>query len=65
PFEQALTRLTRDGQDTPEIEALRWAIEEYRVSIFAQSLGTDTPVSAKRLQRLQRKAERGPEAGIE
>ncbi|MEZ5441079.1 MAG: ATP-dependent RNA helicase HrpA [Lysobacterales bacterium] len=65
PFEQALTRLTRDGQDTSEIEALRWAIEEYRVSIFAQSLGTDTPVSAKRLQRLQRKAERGPEAGIE
>ncbi len=29
----------------------RWMVEEYRVSLFAQELGTDEPVSAKRLER--------------
>jgi ATP-dependent helicase HrpA len=27
----------------------RWMLEEYRVSLFAQELGTAVPVSAKRL----------------
>ncbi|NLA74956.1 MAG: DUF3418 domain-containing protein, partial [Deltaproteobacteria bacterium] len=31
------------------LEQLRWMIEEYRVSVFAQELGTAFPVSAKRL----------------
>lgn len=34
-----------------EIDLLRWMIEEYRVSLFAQSLGTRHPVSAKRLDK--------------
>ena len=34
-----------------EIDLLRWMIEEYRVSLFAQSLGTNVPVSAKRLDK--------------
>ena len=29
----------------------RWLLEEYRVSLFDQSLGTKVPVSAKRLRR--------------
>ena len=29
----------------------RWMIEEYRVSLFAQPLGTSMPVSAKRLEK--------------
>ena len=33
-------------------EAFRWLLEEYRVSIFAQELGTAVPVSAKRLETL-------------
>lgn len=33
-------------------EAFRWLLEEYRVSIFAQELGTAVPVSAKRLEAL-------------
>jgi len=33
------------------MNVLRWMIEEYRVSLFAQSLGTQIPVSAKRLDR--------------
>jgi ATP-dependent helicase HrpA len=32
--------------------ALRWALEELRVSLFAQELGTAEPVSPKRLARL-------------
>lgn len=31
-------------------ETFRWLIEEYRVSLFAQELGTAQPVSLKRLQ---------------
>ncbi len=34
-----------------EIDLFRWMIEEYRVSLFAQSLGTHLPVSAKRLNK--------------
>jgi ATP-dependent helicase HrpA len=33
-------------------EAFRWLLEEFRVSIFAQELGTAMPVSAKRLEAL-------------
>jgi len=33
-------------------EAFRWLLEEYRVSIFAQELGTAVPVSPKRLAAL-------------
>ena len=32
-------------------EALRWLVEEFRVSLFAQELGTAEPVSAKKLDR--------------
>lgn len=32
-------------------EALRWLVEEFRVSLFAQELGTAEPVSAVRLRR--------------
>lgn len=32
--------------------ALRWLVEEYRVSLFAQELGTAEPVSAVKLDRL-------------
>jgi ATP-dependent helicase HrpA len=38
-------------RDSPELELLRWMIEEYRVSLFAQQLGTRLPVSAQRLAR--------------
>ena len=34
------------------VERFRWMIEEYRVSIFAQSLKTSEPVSAKRLEQI-------------
>ena len=33
-------------------EAFRWLLEEFRVSVFAQELGTAQPVSAQRLRGL-------------
>ena len=35
------------------IDEFRWLIEEYKISVFAQELGTSTPVSAKRLGKLR------------
>ncbi len=37
------------GRHDPELERYRWMIEEYRVSLFAQRLGTAEPVSRQRL----------------
>ncbi|MFT3787021.1 MAG: DUF3418 domain-containing protein [Tepidisphaeraceae bacterium] len=42
-------------KDQPEPEPLtryRWLLEEYRVSMFAQNLGTSLPISGKRLESL-------------
>jgi len=35
----------------PELALYRWMLEEYRISCFAQRLGTAIPVSARRLER--------------
>jgi ATP-dependent helicase HrpA len=40
----------------PELIEYRWMLEEYRVSLFAQTLKTLKPVSAKRLQKLWQEA---------
>ena len=34
------------------VEEFRWLVEEYKVSLFAQELGTAVPVSPKRLDQL-------------
>jgi ATP-dependent helicase HrpA len=39
------------GAGESDLVELRWLIEEWRVSLFAQELKTDGPVSAKRLAR--------------
>ncbi len=39
------------GRCEPELETYRWMLEEYRVSRFAQELGTSISVSAKKLQK--------------
>jgi ATP-dependent helicase HrpA len=33
-----------------DVEAVRWLLEEFRVSCFAQQVGTPVPVSAKRIR---------------
>jgi ATP-dependent helicase HrpA len=51
PFERALERLRAARPGDPAVDRLRWQIEEFRVSLFAQELGTAEPVSAKRIAK--------------
>ncbi|MFP5441716.1 MAG: ATP-dependent RNA helicase HrpA [Gammaproteobacteria bacterium] len=44
-------RLAAEGRQSAELETYRWMIEEYRVSLYAQTLGTRMPVSAQRLAK--------------
>ena len=60
PFTEAVVALHEErpgGQRPPPldeaIETFRWLVEEFRVSLFAQELGTTEPVSAVRLERLR------------
>lgn len=41
----------KNGVADPELTHFRWMLEEYRVSLFAQQLGTEYPVSDKRLRQ--------------
>jgi len=58
PFLQALSNLARRGVGSaarPALRQLRWMIEEFRLSLYAQELKTLEPVSEKRLaQQLER-----------
>jgi ATP-dependent helicase HrpA len=47
--------LTRRGG--ADVQELRWMIEELRVSLFAQTLGTPRPVSEKRIYKAMDKVE--------
>jgi ATP-dependent helicase HrpA len=48
--ERSESHLKRNVVD-PELTTYRWWLEEYRVSVFAQQLGTSIPVSLKRLDQ--------------
>ena len=50
-------------EDAERAERLRWLVEEYRVSVFAQELGTAEPVSAAKLARVWRGEAEGGERG--
>jgi len=50
-LEARLASERRGGVVPPELAEFRWWIEELRVSLFAQQLGTTFPVSAKRLEK--------------
>ena len=52
PFWRACQRLLAVRPIDAEVESLRWLIEEFRVSLFAQELKTAEPVSAKRVAKL-------------
>jgi ATP-dependent helicase HrpA len=55
-YAEAYRQLCARTDPTPEgrllLEEFRWLLEEFKVSLFAQELGTATPVSAKRLDEL-------------
>lgn len=48
-YQARLTKHQNEGKHDPELTLYRWMLEEYRVSLFAQQLGTKMPVSDKRL----------------
>lgn len=49
---QALCNKIPDYKSMPEpLQAFRWHLEEFRISLFAQALGTAFPVSEQRLKR--------------
>ncbi|BAO44334.1 ATP-dependent RNA helicase HrpA [Thiolapillus brandeum] len=39
------------GVEDPRLEEIRWMLEEFRISLFAQELKTAYPVSAKRIKK--------------
>ena len=48
-YDELFDRLGPEAADRPEVLDIAWMIEELRVSLFAQSLGTPAPVSPKRV----------------
>ena len=53
PLEDAYAELVDaqpEGPLSDEVAEIGWLLEELRVSLFAQSLGTRVPVSAKRVR---------------
>ncbi|MEU6231481.1 ATP-dependent RNA helicase HrpA [Kitasatospora sp. NPDC047058] len=50
-YGELLAAVPAGREPSPEVRAIRWMIEELRVSFFAQSLGTPTPVSEKRITK--------------
>ncbi|HEY2578639.1 MAG TPA: ATP-dependent RNA helicase HrpA, partial [Streptosporangiaceae bacterium] len=49
-YHEFLANLPDPAHLTSAQSAIRWMIEELRVSLFAQTLGTPTPISEKRVQ---------------
>ena len=50
-YAQWLTELPAGAESWPDVRAVRWMIEELRVNLFAQALGTPYPISEKRIYR--------------
>jgi ATP-dependent helicase HrpA len=57
PFSRALQEIidslspAATGEKRIAVEDFFWLLQEYRVSVFAQELGTDVPVSKKKLEK--------------
>ncbi|WP_240775960.1 ATP-dependent RNA helicase HrpA [Nitrincola schmidtii] len=51
-WQKKLADAQQRGEVSEELLAFRWLLEEYRVSLFAQQLGTKQTVSEKRLKQI-------------
>ncbi|WP_343871288.1 ATP-dependent RNA helicase HrpA [Tatumella terrea] len=56
-WEQWRAKLPPKHRDDEDVMAIRWMLEELRVSLFAQQLGTPYPVSEKRIQQAMEQKE--------
>jgi ATP-dependent helicase HrpA len=67
PYVRALASLAKststDGVKNEHRQRLRWLVEEFRVSLFAQELGTAQPVSAVKLDRALEELKQSAAAG--
>ena len=50
-YQGLLDRLPKDRHAPPQVKDLRWQIEEFKVSLFAQQLGTARSVSLQRIRK--------------
>lgn len=50
-YQARLSKHRQEGKRDPQLVLYRWMLEEYRVSLFAQQLGTKLPVSDKRVSK--------------
>jgi ATP-dependent helicase HrpA len=50
-YDEALARVPRGTRPGAELRQVRWMLEELRVSLFAQQLGTAYPISEKRIRK--------------
>jgi ATP-dependent helicase HrpA len=48
-YQQAVADLPAARRSQPDVTEVRWMLEELRVSLFAQTLGTQAPVSENRI----------------
>ena len=48
-YKTVLTKQRKDKPVEQNVLAVKWLIEEFRISLFAQNLGTNQPVSFKRI----------------
>ena len=48
-YQQALAGLPAARRNDADVTDVRWMLEELRVSLFAQTLGTQAPVSENRI----------------
>ena len=48
-YRQAVADLPASRRDDADVADVRWMLEELRVSLFAQTLGTQAPVSENRI----------------
>jgi ATP-dependent helicase HrpA len=49
-WKERLEAVRAAGRQDPRLEEIRWLLEELRVSLFAQQLGTAVPISVKRIE---------------
>lgn len=50
-YQERSAKHLKEGKRDNELQQYRWMLEEYRVSLFAQQLGTKMPISDKRLNK--------------
>jgi ATP-dependent helicase HrpA len=50
-WRERATQAEQAGRVDPRLDEIRWMLEELRVSLFAQELGTAYPISVQRIER--------------